>query len=50
MYRLEGGNIGLQLGGQATDFILLVMNQKGAGSLLKSKVKLGVDASVAARA
>ncbi|GMR22763.1 MAG: hypothetical protein BMS9Abin37_1134 [Acidobacteriota bacterium] len=48
MYRLEGGNIGFQLGGQATDFIFLVMNSKGVKSLLKSKVKLGVDASVAA--
>ncbi|MFQ5790055.1 MAG: lipid-binding SYLF domain-containing protein [Acidobacteriota bacterium] len=48
MYRLEGANIGLQIGGQATDFILLVMNPKGAAALLKSKVKLGADASVAA--
>ncbi len=48
MYRLEGGNIGFQLGGQATDFIFLVMNPKGVKSLLKSKVKLGVDASAAA--
>jgi len=48
MYRLEGGNIGFQLGGEATDFIFLVMNRKGVKSLLKSKVKLGVDASVAA--
>lgn len=48
MYRLEGGNIGFQLGGQATDFIFLVMNPKGARSILKSKVKLGVDASAAA--
>ena len=48
MYRLEGGNIGFQLGGQATDYIFLVMNKKGASSLLKSKVKLGVDASAAA--
>ena len=48
MYRLEGGNIGLQLGGEATDFIFLVMNPKGVSSLLKSKVKLGVDASAAA--
>lgn len=48
LYRLEGGNIGLQLGGQATDFLLLVMNQKGADSLLRSKVKLGADASAAA--
>lgn len=48
MYRLEGGNIGFQLGGEATDFILLVMNPKGVESLLKSKVKLGADASAAA--
>lgn len=47
-YRLEGGNIGLQLGGQATDFFFLVMNPKGVDSLLKSKVKLGADASAAA--
>jgi lipid-binding SYLF domain-containing protein len=48
MYALEGGNIGFQLGGQATDFVLLVMNPAGARSLLKSKVKLGADASAAA--
>jgi lipid-binding SYLF domain-containing protein len=48
LYRLEGGNIGLQLGGQATDFFFLVMNSKGADSLLRSKVKLGADASAAA--
>ncbi|MFZ0429084.1 MAG: lipid-binding SYLF domain-containing protein [Acidobacteriota bacterium] len=48
MMRLEGGSFGLQIGGSATDFILLVMNPKGADSLLKSKVKLGGDASVAA--
>ncbi len=48
LYRLEGGNIGLQLGGQATDFLFLVMNRKGVDSLLKSKVKLGADASAAA--
>jgi lipid-binding SYLF domain-containing protein len=47
MYRLEGGSIGFQLGGEATDFLLLVMNPKGAESLLKSKVKLGADAAVA---
>ena len=40
MYALEGGNIGFQLGGQATDFVLLVMNDKGARSVLSSKVKL----------
>ena len=48
MYRLEGASIGFQLGGSATDFILLVMNKKGAGSLLSSKVKLGADAIAAA--
>src|SRR5207253_4483319 len=48
MYRLEGGSIGLQLGGQATDFLLLVMNPRGVDSLLRSKVKLGADAVVAA--
>jgi lipid-binding SYLF domain-containing protein len=48
MYALEGGNIGFQLGGQATDFILLVMNPRGATSLMGSKVKLGADAAAAA--
>src|SRR5437763_291615 len=48
LYALEGLSIGFQLGGQATDFVLLVMNPKGATSLLSSKVKLGADASAAA--
>jgi SH3 domain-containing YSC84-like protein 1 len=48
LYALEGVNIGFQIGGQATDFVLLVMNPKGAQSLLSSKVKLGADASAAA--
>jgi lipid-binding SYLF domain-containing protein len=48
MYRLEGASIGFQLGGQATDFLLLVMNPKGAQSLLRSQVKLGADAAAAA--
>lgn len=48
MYALEGINIGFQLGGEATDFVLLVMNPKGARSLLNSKVKLGGNASAAA--
>ena len=48
MYRLEGASIGFQLGGSATDFLLLVMNEKGADSLLSSKVKLGADAIAAA--
>jgi SH3 domain-containing YSC84-like protein 1 len=48
MFALEGASIGLQLGGQATDFILLVMNDRGASSVLGSKVKLGADASAAA--
>jgi lipid-binding SYLF domain-containing protein len=45
---LEGGSIGFQLGGQETDFVLLVMNDRGATSVLTSKVKLGADASAAA--
>jgi SH3 domain-containing YSC84-like protein 1 len=48
MYALEGGNIGFQLGGEATDFVLLIMNDKGAKSVLSSKVKIGADASAAA--
>ena len=48
LFALEGGNIGFQLGGEATDFVLLVMNPKGANSILGSKVKLGADASAAA--
>ncbi|PWT84612.1 MAG: hypothetical protein C5B56_15320 [Proteobacteria bacterium] len=48
MMALEGGSVGLQLGGEATDFVLLIMNEKGAKSVLSSKVKLGGDASVAA--
>lgn len=48
MMALEGGSVGLQLGGQATDFVLLVMNPRGADSILSSKVKLGGDMSAAA--
>ena len=48
MMALEGGSVGFQIGGQATDFVLLVMNPRGAHSILHSKVKLGADASVAA--
>jgi len=48
MIALEGGSFGLQLGGQATDFVLLVMNSRGAEGILSSKVKLGADASAAA--
>ncbi len=48
MFALEGLNIGFQLGGQATDFVLLVMNVKGAKSVMGSKVKLGADAAAAA--
>ena len=47
LFALEGGNIGFQIGGEATDFVLLVMNPRGAESILGSKVKLGADASVA---
>jgi len=48
MYALEGGSLGFQIGGEATDLILLVMNDRGMESILSSKVKLGADASVAA--
>jgi lipid-binding SYLF domain-containing protein len=48
MFALEGVSFGFQIGGQATDFVLLVMNEKGARSVLSSKVKLGGDASAAA--
>jgi len=48
MMALEGGSIGFQIGGEATDFVLLVMNDRGANGILSSKVKLGGDASVAA--
>ncbi len=48
MYALEGGSVGFQIGGQATDLVLLIMNNRGASSILESKVKLGGDASVAA--
>jgi lipid-binding SYLF domain-containing protein len=48
MYALEGGSVGFQIGGQATDFIFLVMNERGVQSLLHSKVRLGGDVSAAA--
>ena len=48
MFALEGASIGFQVGAQATDFVLLVMNDRGASSVLGSKVKLGADASAAA--
>jgi lipid-binding SYLF domain-containing protein len=48
MMALEGASVGFQIGGQATDFVILVMNERGASSILSSKVKLGGDASVAA--
>jgi lipid-binding SYLF domain-containing protein len=48
MMALEGGSVGFQIGGQATDFVLLVLNPRGARSILSSKVKLGADASAAA--
>ncbi len=47
-FALEGGSFGLQIGAQAADYVLLVMNEKGAKSIMSSKVKLGGDASVAA--
>lgn len=48
MMALEGASLGFQLGGQATDFVILVMNPRGAKAILSSKVKLGADASAAA--
>jgi lipid-binding SYLF domain-containing protein len=48
MMALEGASFGFQIGGQATDFVLLIMNEKGASSILSSKVKIGGDASAAA--
>src|SRR3984885_11171062 len=48
MMALEGASFGFQLGGQATDFVILVMNPRGASAILSSKVKLGADASAAA--
>src|ERR1700758_5056424 len=48
MYALEGGGIGFQIGGEATDFVFLIMNDRGASSLMHTKVKLGADASIAA--
>jgi SH3 domain-containing YSC84-like protein 1 len=48
MYALEGASVGLQIGGEATDFVFLLMNDRAASSLLHSKVKLGADASAAA--
>lgn len=48
MMAVEGGSFGLQLGGQATDFVLLVMNERGANGILTGKVKLGADAAAAA--
>src|ERR1041384_5972612 len=47
MYALEGGSVGFQIGGEETDLILLVMNDRGMESILSSKVKLGADASIA---
>lgn len=48
MYALEAGSVGFQIGGEATDFVILLMNDRAASSLLKSKVKLGADAAIAA--
>ena len=48
MVSLKGGSVGFQIGGQSSDFVLLVMNQKGVDNLLKSKFTLGADASIAA--
>jgi lipid-binding SYLF domain-containing protein len=47
-FELKGGSVGLQIGGQSTDFVLLIMNQNGMKSLLSDKFELGGEASVAA--
>lgn len=47
-FTIEGGSFGLQIGGQAVDLVMLVMNQRGMDNLLSSKFKLGADATVAA--
>ena len=47
-FAIEGGSFGLQIGGQAVDLVMLIMNRDGMGRLLSSKFKLGADASVAA--
>jgi lipid-binding SYLF domain-containing protein len=48
MMQSMGGSFGFQAGGQATDYVILVMNDKGARAILNGKVKLGADASIAA--
>jgi SH3 domain-containing YSC84-like protein 1 len=48
MMKSTAGNVGFQIGGEATDFVILVMNPKGARAMMKSKLKLGADASIAA--
>ncbi len=48
MYALDGGSVGFQLGGQSTDLVLLVMNERGVEALLTSKVQLGANMSAAA--
>jgi lipid-binding SYLF domain-containing protein len=48
VYSLKAGSIGLQVGGQSTDFVLLIMNPRGVDSVLRNKIKLGSDAAIAA--
>jgi lipid-binding SYLF domain-containing protein len=48
MFALEAGSVGFQIGGEQTDFVLLIMNEKGANSVMSSREKLGADASAAA--
>lgn len=48
MMASESGSVGLQIGAQGTDFVILVLNDSGARAVMKSKVKLGADASIAA--
>ncbi len=48
MYKIGGVSVGLQIGGSSTDYVVLVMSQKGLDAVLKGKMKMGTDASVAA--
>src|SRR5881628_1883684 len=48
MMRSSGGSFGLQVGGQATDFVIIVMNEAGARSVMKGNAKLGAETSIAA--
>lgn len=48
VFTIAGGSLGLQIGGQATDFVLLIMNRRSIDGILQGKFKLGADAAVSA--